>query len=78
MTPDPDRIAQLHDLVEYHSPSPEQVAKMAEIRNATHCLIVMIDTFCPPSADRTHAVRCVRDAMMTANRSIVLNGADYR
>jgi hypothetical protein len=58
----------------YQSPTPEQVKAMAEIRQAAKCLASLMVTHCPPSPDRTTAIRKLREAVMTANASIVLGG----
>jgi len=70
--------AELSDLFEYHAPTPEQVSAMKVVREAAKNFAFAIDAACPPSADRTAAMRQVQDANMTANRSIVLGGASYR
>lgn len=69
---------EISDLFEYHAPTPEQVASMKRIREAAKALAFVIEAECPPSADRTAAMRQLQDANMTANRSIVLKGVSYR
>lgn len=66
--------AQVEHWFTYHTPSPEQVACMAEIHTQAKALAKAIVSLCPPSADRTTAIRHLRDAVMTANASIVLGG----
>lgn len=47
---------------------------MQEIRQAAKYLAEHIIRACPRSADRSAALRKVREAVMTANASIVLEG----
>lgn len=74
----PVREEEINDLFEYHAPTPEQVEAMKEVRSAAKALALIIDRVCPPSADRTDAVRQLQNCNMTANRSIVLKGKGYR
>lgn len=64
----------LHDVIRYQAPTEEQVSNITEIRNSSIGLIAAILDGCPDCADRTAAIRKVREAMMTANAAIVLNG----
>lgn len=55
----------------YHPPVDQhQVAQYQEIRDAGLELAHLIRDSCPPSADTTHAVRTVREAVMWANAAI--------
>lgn len=76
MLPEQDEsiVEKVKDIVSYHAPDEEGIAKISLIRNATANLLSTILHVCPPSADRSAAVRLAREAMMTANASIVLNG----
>lgn len=58
----------------YHAPSPEQLAAIANVRRAATEYAKEILRNCPRSADRTAALRKVRESMMTANAAIVLDG----
>jgi hypothetical protein len=69
-----DQVNNVNDIVDYHAPSKEGLDAIAEIRHNVKILIITILKQCPPSADRTAAIRKVREAMMTANASIVLEG----
>lgn len=60
----------------YQSPKPEHVEAMKAIRARACELAQTIVDKCPPSADRTAAIRKLREAVMTANASIVLEGKD--
>ncbi len=58
----------------YHSPSEDQVDRYGEIREKAKELARVILALCPPCADRSAAIRKVREAVMTANASIALHG----
>lgn len=58
----------------YHRPSAEDQAKYEEIRSKAKELATVIADTCPPSADRTAAMRKLREAVMTANASIACGG----
>lgn len=71
-TLNPDERAAIDELFTYHSPTPEQIEKLALVRNTARELADVIVMACPRSADRSAAIRKLRDAVMTANASIVL------
>lgn len=58
----------------YHAPTPDQVERYAEIRDYAKRFARAILSHCPSSADRSAALRKVREAVMTANAAIALNG----
>jgi hypothetical protein len=59
----------------YHPPTgDEQLAAYAKIRSAARDFAMAINENAPDSADKTAAIRKVRDAMMTANASIACGG----
>jgi len=68
----------LVDLFTYHAPTPEQTESYQRIRAAALALASVIDRECPAGADRTAAVRKIREAVMTANASIATHNASYR
>jgi len=65
-------------LFTYHAPTPEQTESYQRIRAAALALANVIDRECPAGADRTAAVRKIREAVMTANASIATHNAPYR
>lgn len=67
----------LEDIFTYHAPSPEQAEKYVRIRQAAKFLAYVIDKECEPGADRTAAIRHLREAVMTANASIATNNTEY-
>lgn len=66
----------LEALFTYHPPTGDQPARYGAIRQAGMELAQVILDCCPPCADRTAAIRKVREAVMTANASIALEGKD--
>lgn len=54
----------------YHSPTPDQIPKYQEIRDHGKLLAECVMRNCPPGADRTAAIRKIREACMTANAAI--------
>lgn len=54
----------------YHAPTPDQVDKYSSIRIAAKSFAKIVMDNCPPGADRTTAIRKIREAVMTANASI--------
>lgn len=71
---DPDH--QLHLQVEewftYHRPNETQTNALIEIRNTARGFAHDIVRLCPPGPDRSAALRLLREAVMTANASIVV------
>ena len=59
----------------YHSPTPEQVPKYLEIREAGKAFAAVVVKNTPSSADQTAAVRKIREAVMTANQAIACGKA---
>jgi len=62
-------------IVAHHSPDRDQIQRITAIRQAALNFLDVIDANCPRCADATAAKRKVREAMMTANAAIVLNGS---
>jgi len=66
-----------HDIVNiftFHAPTEEQKLKYEAIRSKAMELAKVIYDNTPPCADQSAAIRKVREAVMTANASIALNG----
>lgn len=62
------------DLFTYHSPNPETMQQYETVRDAAKHLALVIWKNCPYGADRTAAIRKLRETVMTANTAIALNG----
>jgi D-hexose-6-phosphate mutarotase len=65
----------LKEVVYWHRPNAEAVAKMEPIADACHALMLCILENAPDCADRSSALRCVREARMWANASIAIDPA---
>ncbi len=59
----------------YQKPREDQIPKFDAIRSAAVALARAILDNCPPCADTSAALRLLRDARMTANAAIALDGA---
>lgn len=64
----------IDEVFQYHPPDAEQVEAMIRIRHAAKELAYIILEVCPASADKSDAFRKLREVVMVANASIVLNG----
>lgn len=60
----------LQNLFKYHPPLPGQAQKYERLREAAHTFAKVVIQEAPPSADRTAAIRKIRESVMTANASI--------
>ena len=63
---------ELEEQFSYHAPTPEQIVSYQVIREAGKALALVILEQCPSCADRTAAIRKVREAVLTANASIAI------
>jgi len=54
----------------YHAPSPEQQVAYQMVRDQAKELAFVINDVVPESADKTAAMRKLREAVMTANAAI--------
>jgi hypothetical protein len=66
--------AQIEDAFTYHAPNDVQVEAMKQIRAKAKELAYLIIDSCPACADRSAALRKLRETVTTANASIILNG----
>ena len=57
----------------YHAPTPVQVIQYGEIRTAAKILAETINRHVPGSADKTAAMRKLRETVMAANLAIACN-----
>jgi len=64
----------LAELFTYHPPTELTLPKFAAINQAAKNFAEVILQNCPASADRSAAIRLIRDARMTANAAVALNG----
>jgi hypothetical protein len=73
----PEEHAAVSHVFSYHPPSAEQAEKYDLIRQGAKAFAEILMVSCPPSADRTAALRKVREAVMTANAAIALEGRSF-
>jgi hypothetical protein len=66
-----DPLAQLFT---YHKPTPDQLPRFEAIRTAALEMARAIEANVPNGADRRAAIRKLREAVMTANAAIALEG----
>jgi hypothetical protein len=72
-TADPITDSVLENWFTYHD-DPTAAPKYASINAAALALAKVVRDNCPPSADRTAAIRQIREARMTANAAIACGG----
>ena len=58
----------------YHAPTDEDIESYLRIRSAALTFARIIHSECPAGADKTTAIRKVREAVMTANAGIACCG----
>lgn len=65
----------VEDVFTYHPPTPAQVEAYSALREDAKRLARTILEVVPPCADQQAALRLLREAVMTANAAVALNGA---
>jgi hypothetical protein len=65
---------QLDNWFSYHPPLAGQAETYAKIRAGGKAFAELLVASCPPSADRTAAIRHIREAVYNANASIACGG----
>lgn len=58
----------------HHNPTPEKLIHYDAIHIAAKRFAAVILAHTPPSSDQTAALRLLRDATMTANAAVALDG----
>lgn len=66
--------AQLDDMFTYHAPTPEQLPKYAAINAAARAFAQAVIVNTDPCPDQSAAIRLIREARMTANSAVALEG----
>jgi hypothetical protein len=64
----------VENIFTYHAPRPDQLPKYEAIREAAKRFARVLLDNSPRGADQSAAVRHVREAVMTANAAIALDG----
>lgn len=67
----------LAEIFSYHPPNKITLPKYEHLRAAAKYFASVILLTVPPGADRTCALRHVRDAVMTANSGVALDGLSF-
>ena len=65
---------QIENWFTYHAPSGDDLVAYEKLRNSAKSFAAAINDICPESADKTAAIRKVREAVMTANASVACKG----
>ncbi len=68
-----DLKEQIENWFTYHAPKNDQTERYIRIRDAGKAFALEIAECTPGCADRTDAIRKVREAVMTANAAIACN-----
>jgi hypothetical protein len=61
-------------LFDHHPKNEEQIQRYDYLRNAAKQFARAISEACPECADKNSAIRKIREALMTANAAITING----
>lgn len=70
----PVNLNNLEHVFTYHAPRPDQLPKYQAIREGAIAFAKVIIENTPQSADQSAALRKVREAMMTANAAVAIDG----
>lgn len=65
---------ELNQVMAYHPWDEEKIAKGQKIRNVLSIALAVIIENVPPSADRSSAIRKIRDCRMDCNSAITHDG----
>ncbi len=74
--PSNTRDISVEDIFTFHPPTTEQIKYYVAIREKAKEFAQLILDVCPPCADRTVAIRRLREVVMVANASIALDPKD--
>lgn len=65
------------EFFKYHARNSQTIPKYAAINQAAKNFAEVVLANCPPGTDRADAIRKIREARMTANAAIALNGLSF-
>ena len=57
----------------YHAPTSEQLIAYEDIRKAAKTYAEVVNKYAPDSADKTAAMRKIRESVMAANLAVACN-----
>jgi hypothetical protein len=63
-----------NSVFEHHVPSPEKLVHYDAIHEAAKAFAIVILKHTPPCEDQSAALRLLREATMTANAAVALDG----
>ena len=66
--------AQLDEIFTYHAPTEAQRAKYEALRSSAHAFARVLIANTPAGSDQAAALRKIREAVMTANAAVALEG----
>lgn len=69
-----EQIENMTEVFRYHAPSADQLESYTAVRRAALTFALVLREHVPHCADRTAALRKLREAVMTANAAIALKG----
>ena len=64
------KTEEIDKLFTYHPPTPDQIPLYGELREAARVFAHAVNRCCPDGADKSEALRKIREAVMTANAAI--------
>jgi hypothetical protein len=65
---------QIENWFTYHPPTRDDQVVYEKLRSFARAFATAINDLCPESADKTAAIRKVREAVMTANAAVACKG----
>ena len=64
---------EINNWFQYHAPNPEQLVAYNDIRQAAKIYAETVNKHVPDSADKTVAIRKIRESVMAANLAVACN-----
>ena len=64
----------LDHIFTHHPPTPSKIGNYIALREAAKSFAVVVCAHTPDCADRAAAIRHIREAVMTANAAVALDG----
>lgn len=70
-------LARCNNWFQYHLPRGNQAERYGDLRAKAGEFAKVIVNYCPPGADRTAALRKLRECVFTANAAIACDEVEY-